>query len=222
MIDKTAREQALKDARRFRRGPDRARADGAVLRPQRRGDRPLIEAPSPASRGMQRQPRRATSRTEAAAMIDLNHGSGCQYGAPAGLPDTTALIAGGDRRGADRPQPAQPPRPYVSTSGLGRACLRQIQYDYLAVPKDEGRDFEPARSHLRGRPPRRGHRRRLAAARRLRSAHERADGRQFGFSSLDGRFKGHIDGCLVAGPVPLAYPALWENKALGAHPGRTW
>jgi hypothetical protein len=45
---------------------------------------------------------------------------------------------------------------------------------------------------------------------------ERADGRQFGFSALDGRFKGHIDGCLVAGPVPLAYPALWENKALGA------
>ncbi|MCB1376398.1 MAG: hypothetical protein KDJ78_19880 [Rhodobacteraceae bacterium] len=25
-----------------------------------------------------------------------------------------------------------------------------------------------------------------------------------------------MDGCLVAGPVPLRYPALWENKALGA------
>ncbi len=37
----------------------------------------------------------------------------------------------------------KPPRHYVSTSGLGRECLRQIQYDYLAVPKDEGRDFEP-------------------------------------------------------------------------------
>lgn len=45
---------------------------------------------------------------------------------------------------------------------------------------------------------------------------ERSDGRQFGFSALGGRFKGHIDGCLVAGPVDLAYPALWENKALGA------
>ena len=31
----------------------------------------------------------------------------------------------------------------MSTSGLGRECLRQIQYDYLAVAKDEGRDFEP-------------------------------------------------------------------------------
>src|SRR5690606_22105220 len=33
---------------------------------------------------------------------------------------------------------------------------------------------------------------------------------------MGGRFKGHIDGCLVAGPVPIAYPALWETKALGA------
>ena len=31
---------------------------------------------------------------------------------------------------------AQAARHYVSTSGLGRECLRQIQYDYLAVPKD--------------------------------------------------------------------------------------
>ena len=44
---------------------------------------------------------------------------------------------------------------------------------------------------------------------------ERRDGRQFGFSALNGRFKGHIDGCLVGGPVAMAYPALWENKALG-------
>lgn len=33
---------------------------------------------------------------------------------------------------------------------------------------------------------------------------------------MGGRFKGHIDGCLVSGPVAMAYPALWENKALGA------
>ncbi|MDO8607285.1 MAG: hypothetical protein Q7R40_12175 [Phaeospirillum sp.] len=44
---------------------------------------------------------------------------------------------------------------------------------------------------------------------------ERRDGRQFGFSVLNGRFKGHIDGCLVGGPVAMDYPALWENKALG-------
>ena len=47
---------------------------------------------------------------------------------------------------------------------------------------------------------------------------QRSDGRQFGFSSLDGRFRGHIDGCLVAGPAPMDYPALWENKTLGRRP----
>ena len=43
-----------------------------------------------------------------------------------------------------------------------------------------------------------------------------ADGRQFGFSALDGRFRGHIDGRVVSGPAPMRYPALWETKALGA------
>ena len=44
----------------------------------------------------------------------------------------------------------------------------------------------------------------------------RPDGRQFGFAAMAGRFKGHIDGCFVSGPVVMDYPALWENKALGA------
>ena len=100
---------------------------------------------------------------------------------------------------------AQPPRHYVSTSGLGRECLRQIQYDYLAVPKDEGREFEPKTLRIFEA----GHRCEDIVAAWLRAAGfdlrtERADGRQFGFSALDGRFKGHIDGCLVAGPVDMA------------------
>ena len=150
-------------------------------------------------------------------MIDLNHASGCQYGGAVAIPDTTALIAAAIDRALVARNDAQVPRTYVSTSGLGRACLRQIQYDYLAVPKDEGRDFEPRTLRIFEA----GHRGEDIVADWLRLAGfdlrtERADGRQFGFSALDGRFKGHIDGCLVAGPVPLAYPALWENKALGA------
>ena len=150
-------------------------------------------------------------------MIDLNHASGCQYGGAVAIPDTTALIAAAIDRALLARQGEQAPRTYVSTSGLGRACLRQIQYDYLAVPKDEGRDFEPRTLRIFEA----GHRGEDIVAGWLRLAGfdlrtERADGRQFGFSALDGRFKGHIDGCLVAGPVPLAYPALWENKALGA------
>ena len=76
-------------------------------------------------------------------MLDLNHDSGCHYGGAVALPDTTALIAAAIDRALLARQQEQAPRTYVSTSGLGRACLRQIQYDYLAVPKDEGRDFEP-------------------------------------------------------------------------------
>jgi hypothetical protein len=150
-------------------------------------------------------------------MIDLNHGSGCQYEGPSRPPDiAVAVNAAIDAalRARDR---AQPPRRYVSTSGLGRECLRQIQYDYLGVPKDEGREFEPKTLRIFEA----GHRAEDIVAAWLRAAGfdlrtQRADGRQFGFSALDGRFRGHIDGCLISGPVTMALPALWENKAVGA------
>lgn len=149
--------------------------------------------------------------------IDLGHGSGCQYEDPARPPNITIAIGAAiDKALIDRHR-AQPPRHYVSTSGLGRECLRQIQYDYLDVPKDHGRGFEPATLRIFEA----GHRGEDVVAAWLRAAGfdlrtERVDGRQFGFSALDGRFKGHIDGCLVSGPAPMTYPALWENKALGA------
>lgn len=152
-------------------------------------------------------------------MIDLNHGSGCQYEGPSrapgiGVPVNTAIdnaLIARDR--------AQPPRRYVSTSGLGRECLRQIQYDYLAVPKDGGREFEPKTLRIFEA----GHRAEDIVTAWLRAAGfdlrtQRSDGRQFGFSALEGRFRGHIDGCLVGGPVAMDFPALWENKALGAAP----
>lgn len=150
-------------------------------------------------------------------MIDLNHNSGCRYGAATHPPDIgTAVNAAIDVALSARHQ-AQPPRHYVSTSGLGRECLRQIQYDYLAVPKDPGGDFAPRTLRIFEA----GHRGEDVVANWLRAAGfdlrtHRADGRQFGFTALGGRFKGHIDGCLVAGPVAMAFPALWENKALGA------
>ncbi|MGH8265159.1 MAG: hypothetical protein ACRET4_16895 [Steroidobacteraceae bacterium] len=150
-------------------------------------------------------------------MIDLNHGSGFQYEAPTRSPGVaTAINAAIDDTLASRNR-AQPPRHYVSPSGLGRECLRQIQYDYLAVSKDEGRDFDPATLRIFEA----GHRAEDIVAAWLRAAGfdlrtQRKDGGQFGFASLGGRFRGHIDGCLVAGPAAIDYPALWENKALGA------
>jgi len=150
-------------------------------------------------------------------MIDLNHGSQCQYDAPSRPPGIGGAINDAIDAALVARNRAQPPRHYVSTSGLGRTCLRQIQYDYLAVPKDDGRDFEAKTLRIFEA----GHRGEDVVAAWLRAARfdlrtERADGRQFGFSALDGRFKGHIDGCLMNGPAPMAYPALWENKVLGA------
>lgn len=150
-------------------------------------------------------------------MIDLNHGSGCWYEAPARAAGIGTSINAAIDAALTARNRAQPPRHYVSTSGLGRECLRQIQYDYLAVPKDPGRDFEPKTLRIFEA----GHRGEDVVAAWLREAGfdlrtERADGRQFGFTAMGGRFRGHIDGCLVGGPAPIAYPALWETKALGA------
>jgi hypothetical protein len=152
-------------------------------------------------------------------MIDLNHKSGYQYENPSRPPGIGAAVNAAIDAALSTRDRAQPPRRYVSTSGLGRECIRQIQYDYLAVPKDEGREFEPKTLRIFEA----GHRAEDIVAVWLRAAGfdlrtQRSDGRQFGFSALDGRFRGHIDGCLVAGSVAMEFPALWENKALGAAP----
>ena len=150
-------------------------------------------------------------------MIDLNHGSGYQYEAPARPPDLTAAVNAAIDAVLIARNRAQPLRRYVSTSGIGRECLRQIQYDYLVVPKDEGAGFAGATLRIFEA----GHRGEDMVADWLRAAGfdlrtHRRDGRQFGFSALDGRFRGHIDGCLVSGPATIAYPTLWETKCLGA------
>ena len=152
-------------------------------------------------------------------MLDLHHGSGAQYEGPARTHSVAAAVNDAIDAALSERHRAQPPRRYVSSSGLGRECLRQIQYDFLAVPKDDGRDFEPKTLRIFEA----GHTCEDVVASWLRTAGfdlrtHRQDGRQFGFSALDGRFRGHIDGCLVAGPAPIEFPALWESKALGAAP----
>lgn len=150
-------------------------------------------------------------------MIDLNHGSSAQYATPQAIPDITTTLGAAIDRGLKARNGAERPRTYVSSSGLGRSCLRQIQYDFLAAPKDEGQEFAPKTLRIFEA----GHRGEDMVASWLRLTGfdlrtEQGDGRQFGFTALGGRFKGHIDGCLVSGPVEMEYPALWETKALGA------
>lgn len=112
---------------------------------------------------------------------------------------------------------ATPPRDYLGASRLGAACERQLQYEYAHAPVDPGKGFSGRLLRIFER----GHRTEEMVIRWLRLAGftlrtEDAEGRQFGFSVAGGRLRGHVDGVLIGGPEGFAYPALWENKCLGA------
>lgn len=114
----------------------------------------------------------------------------------------------------------KPARHYLGASRLGVACDRALQYEYLNLPKDEGRDFDARLLRIFER----GHRMETIMASWLKAAGfelytEQNDGSPFGFSEMHGQFKGHADGVIVDGPHDYNYPMLWENKALG---NRTW
>lgn len=111
----------------------------------------------------------------------------------------------------------RPPRSYLGASRLGVSCQRALQYEYCQTPKDPGRNFT-------GR-----------ALRIFEAGHVFEDlmigwlqqagfelveqdhqGNQFGFSVLDGKIQGHIDGVIVSAPKHFnwSYPMLWEAKSL--------
>jgi hypothetical protein len=109
----------------------------------------------------------------------------------------------------------QKPRNYIGGSRLGHYCDRALGYEYQHFPKDPGRDFS-ARAY---RIFRDGHRIEDQAIEDLRRAgfvikNARKDGGQFGFSILDGKVKGHIDGAVIAAPLPMVLPAIWECKSM--------
>src|SRR5690606_21088624 len=112
---------------------------------------------------------------------------------------------------------ATAPREYLGASRLGASCERQLQYEYVKAPVDHGRNFSGRLLRIFER----GHQTEYMVIRWLRLAGftlktEGRNGEQFGFSVADGKLRGHCDGVLVAGPDGFAYPALWENKCLGA------
>lgn len=128
----------------------------------------------------------------------------------------TALIDAG----MQQIRAAQPRRSYLGASRLGAACERQLQYEFACAPVDPGRETDGRLLRVFER----GHVMEDCMAAWLRAAGfdlcTRDDaGKQWGFSALDGRLQGHVDGVLVAGPdlgPGFGYPALWEHKALSA------
>lgn len=122
--------------------------------------------------------------------------------------------------GMQRARAAQPRRAYLGASRLGAACERALQYEYAGAPVDPGRDTDGRILRIFER----GHVAEDSMVTWLRAAGfdlrvRRTSGEQFGFSALDGRLQGHVDGVIVAGPDlghGFGYPALWENKCLGS------
>lgn len=153
-------------------------------------------------------------------MIDLNRGSGFVYGG-APVPDAARRIDGLIDAALAAERREAPRRDYLGASRIGEPCLRRLAFEYAGAPPDEGKDFG-------GRTLRvfeAGHVFEALSVRWLRAAGfdlrtQRRDGAPFGFSAMEGRFRGHIDGVIVAGPdIGVPWPALWEHKALNA---RSW
>lgn len=114
-------------------------------------------------------------------------------------------------------QTLQVPRNYLGGSRLGVACERALQFEYTQAPVDADKAFSGRILRIFER----GHLMEDCMASWIRAAGfdlrtRGQDGQQFGFSVLQGRLAGHVDGIIVAGPEGYSYPALWECKCLGA------
>jgi hypothetical protein len=150
-------------------------------------------------------------------LIDLNHGSGYVYG---GTTVSAAATRINDLLDAAlmAERLAVPPRDYLGASRIGEPCSRRLVYEFAGAPPDEGKDFDGRALRIFEA----GHVFEVLSIRWLRAAGfdlrtERRDGGQFGFSVGGGKFRGHIDGVIVAGPdIAITWPALWEHKAINA------
>jgi hypothetical protein len=139
-------------------------------------------------------------------MIDFNSTSS--------IPEQVAFLVDA---GLQRVRASQTPRDYLGASRLGVSCERALQYEFAKAPVDSGRETEGRTLRIFER----GHVMEDSMIAWLRHAGfdlrtRKANGEQFGFSALDGRLQGHVDGVIVAGPDGFGYPALWECKCLGA------
>lgn len=111
---------------------------------------------------------------------------------------------------------SESPRSYLGASSIGEPCGRRLQYNFLGAKTDEGSGFSGRTKRIFHR----GHEGEEWMAKWMREAgfviRTAKNGKQFGFEDCEGRFKGHVDGVITAGPSGFEYPALWENKVLGS------
>lgn len=108
-----------------------------------------------------------------------------------------------------------PRRNYVGASGVGHECARSTQFEFAGAPREKPfPDLTLRKFDF-------GHMGEELARQWFGDAGftliQSGKNGPLGFSQLDGRFKGHVDGVFTAGPeIPgVGYPALWETKSVG-------
>ncbi|MCP4355640.1 MAG: hypothetical protein GY793_08455 [Proteobacteria bacterium] len=107
-------------------------------------------------------------------------------------------------------QLAEKPRDYLGASLLSHECPRYIFLENKGTTSFPGKILR--RFEL-------GHLEEDTTVDWLRKAGFRIknikkDGSQFGFSILDGKIKGHVDGIITSGVMRLPYPLLFEHKIM--------
>jgi hypothetical protein len=106
------------------------------------------------------------------------------------------------------------PRQYVGASSIGHECELYLWLKYRHPEKAAPRK---AKLILAAND---GHRSEDLAATYIRNANPdiklwtyKDDGTQYGFSALNGEFKGHVDGIIEGIPLAPKTPHIWENKS---------
>jgi hypothetical protein len=111
----------------------------------------------------------------------------------------------------ERAEPPDDPnlRQYLGASGIGSECLRRTQYDWQCDPQHKTRTRDIfARGHFHEE---------LSKQHLSRAGFKfEPDENKLKFSTADGQFRGHADGCLIDGPrvEGLIYPAIFEHKCV--------
>ncbi len=126
--------------------------------------------------------------------------------------NVSETITGLIDKGLHKKRQKQKARNYIGASTVAQECIRSMQYDLL-YPKEKTFPGRILRIFERGH-----------EAENLMIDFLQAtgfefiglddDGEQFGFSQLNGFFKGHVDGVIIKAPSGFQVPMLWENKAL--------
>lgn len=109
-------------------------------------------------------------------------------------------------------------RDYLGASSIGATCERRVQYEFIGAPWDKGWRWDPRLLRIFQR----GHEFEHMAAIWLADAGFRlkqtnSNGKPIGFRVANGDYAGHVDRVVTGGPIAdLAYPFIWECKALGS------